>query len=232
MSMHFSRTNIYGNYDDHNAIHIRIKIMSKSKREILSDQYKLYKPRTIIKLKIKIDEKYINYLCRMHGYVNILEFLKNSELLLPEYCTDAISLASCFRNIDVLEWWKRSGLPLKYDSEILDRASKHGCTDILDWWKNSGLPLNYDHNMMDIYCDRTALNWWKKSGLPLKYSENALLHATQYGRIDILDWWKNSGLPLKYSKSQIRMELTVIYTYSYYHEIVLEWWEKSGLLKL
>ncbi|KAI8801498.1 hypothetical protein BJ742DRAFT_914020 [Cladochytrium replicatum] len=42
--------------------------------------------------------------------------------------------------VDVLEWWKNSGLRFGYSKHPMESASK-GRLDVLDWWRRSGLSL-------------------------------------------------------------------------------------------
>ncbi|KAI9319528.1 hypothetical protein DFJ73DRAFT_635321, partial [Zopfochytrium polystomum] len=49
--------------------------------------------------------------------------------------------------VDVLQWWKDSGLKIKYDAGAMDEASASGDTAVLQWWKESGLELRYEWTM-------------------------------------------------------------------------------------
>jgi hypothetical protein len=105
----------------------------------------------------------------------------------------------CLRgHIDILEWWKKSKLPLEYSNDTLDFASHKKHFDILNWWLNSGLELKYTKWALDLASkndDIDILNWWLNSGLPLKYTK---IIPRKYSK-DVYDWWVNSGLPLEFS---------------------------------
>lgn len=60
-----------------------------------------------------------------------------------EYTEYAMNHASLTANIDVLNWWYNSGLPLDYSACSLE--TQH---NILEWWINSGLPLEYSENLL------------------------------------------------------------------------------------
>lgn len=95
-----------------------------------------------------------------------------------------------------------SAFSLVYSYYAVDVASENGYIDVLNWWKDSGLYLEYLESAMDRASRNGRINvliWWKNSGLKLKYSTNAMNWASANGLIDVLNWWKNSGLELKYS---------------------------------
>jgi hypothetical protein len=199
---------------------------------ILSDRYYLLDPKTIKKFNLSIDKSLIN-IAFFYGDINFLEWLKKnksfSKLFLQlssEYNCIPLYYASIKCYIHVFEWWKNSGLPLKYSELVLNCASEKGFVKVLDWWKNSGLPLKYTAyalNNASFNGHVNVLEWWLKSGLPLKYNESALNTASFNGHVNVLDWWLKSGLELKYTEYALE-------TASYNgHVNVLTWWRKSGL---
>ncbi|RKP17230.1 hypothetical protein ROZALSC1DRAFT_24408 [Rozella allomycis CSF55] len=109
-------------------------------------------------------------------------------------------------HLNVLEWWKNSGVELKWSEDAMDWAGRDVHIDVLDWWKKSGLELKWSEDAMDLaseYGHLNVLEWWKKSGLELKWSENAMNSASEYGHVKVLEWWKKSGLELKWSDDAI-----------------------------
>jgi hypothetical protein len=59
--------------------------------------------------------------------------------------------ASRYRHLEVLQWWKRCGLELKYTDEAMVGASIYGRVEVLQWWKESGIELK-----LPIYIDSSG----------------------------------------------------------------------------
>jgi hypothetical protein len=235
------KSNITFKLSNPNSIHCDSIIM-KPMNCIFSETYDLYDPLTIKKINFKITAEYLNSVFRK-GKVKVLDYLKSRLELTPALLQNVhpMYIGSATNNVNVLEWWKNSGLPIEYNENVLRYASKKAHFDVLDWWLNSGLPLIYDEDILDYLlilrdwwddskrldnAEIDLLNWWKNSGLTLKYSNRALLNASrcsQYNNINVLNWWKNSGLPLKY-------DINTFYAVSSQCSTgVLEWWKNSGI---
>lgn len=125
-----------------------------------------------------------------------------------EYDEEPLNDASREGHIHVLQWWKSSGLLLRYGL-VMDVASSFGHLSVLEWWKNSGLSLNY-HNALKGASYRgevEVLEWWKRSGLRLVYDKEVLVEATKFNRADILEWWSRSGLRVEYCVCDIEAAL-------------------------
>ncbi len=70
-------------------------------------------------------------------------------------------------NVAALEWWKNSGLELKYTTRAMDLAEG---PDTLQWWRQSGLTLQFSVNGTGlrnalVHQDRETAAWWMESGL-------------------------------------------------------------------
>ena len=78
------------------------------------------------------------------GLINILKKLKkNNEYFISD---TGIDLASENGHINILKWFKNSGLELKYTDDAIDWASEYDHINVLKWFKNSGLKLKYTDN--------------------------------------------------------------------------------------
>lgn len=138
------------------------------------------------------------------------------------YSDVVIDTASEYGSVAALEWWKNSGLELRYTEDAMIRADHFGDEEeqiiTLNWWKNSGLPLQYDETcilLASYYGYVKILQWWLDSGLSLRYDTKAMDDARDR---EVLDWWLQSGLELKYTRNDPERHLDVV-----------EWWQKSGL---
>jgi len=75
--------------------------------------------------------------------------------------------------VNILEWWFKSNLPLKYDESAVDIACMYSQLDVLAWWLKSGLELKYT--------DEVALpkfRWWINSGLLINNPDHKVLLDT------------------------------------------------------
>ncbi|KAF4943183.1 hypothetical protein F66182_18802, partial [Fusarium sp. NRRL 66182] len=103
-----------------------------------------------------------------------------------EHSADAMDGASRSGNINVLDWWLSSGLPLRYYERALESASAEGRVDVLEWWKNASLTAPASRP------------------IPLKVGKSVRL-AAQSGKTQSLAWWDASGIPYTHSESVARI---------------------------
>ncbi|ORZ33418.1 hypothetical protein BCR44DRAFT_1438453 [Catenaria anguillulae PL171] len=71
-------------------------------------------------------------------------------------------------NIPVLEWAvKYSHMEIKYTETALEDVTLDGRVLVLEWWKKSGLPIKLSAEVLERdYCDDAGvIEWWIKSGL-------------------------------------------------------------------
>ncbi|KAI8802695.1 hypothetical protein BJ742DRAFT_832345 [Cladochytrium replicatum] len=116
------------------------------------------------------------------------------------YTEVAMNRASMDGSVAVLDWWRHSGLALRYNHWAMDGASKNGHTEVLEWWKNSGLHLDYTTDAVDMasqFGHVVVLEWWKNSGLEMRYTNAAMARARSFWRLDTVSWWEKSGLEIK-----------------------------------
>ncbi|KAJ1545901.1 hypothetical protein HK096_005802 [Nowakowskiella sp. JEL0078] len=144
------------------------------------------------KSRIKVQTDDVVFLACSSGHTSVLDFwkgdMRESRILWDER---SINEASEYGIVNVLEWWKCSGLQLKYNEDALDNATS---VEVLNWWMSSGLQLRWTHKAMDNASDASVLEWWKNSGLELKWTKKAMENASNES---IVKWWQNSGLELK-----------------------------------
>lgn len=148
---------------------------------------------------VKDDSKWRANKLIMGPRFSMFEESTYSKFGIKKPCMD---LASQMGYIQVLNWWKYSGLELKYTSDALDSACRLGHVAVLEWWKCSGLELYYTSNAVDLASHEghvDVLEWWKCSGLKLRYTGNALNWANQQGHLNVLEWWNDSNFELKYT---------------------------------
>uniref|UniRef100_A0A6C0E7T6 Ankyrin repeat protein n=1 Tax=viral metagenome TaxID=1070528 RepID=A0A6C0E7T6_9ZZZZ len=173
------------------------------------NKYHLYDPRTIRRFNINIMSK--NYITKAftNAHFRFFEFFKNINsqvnFVYYKYLVDDVSISG---HVDVLEWLKRSGLPLSYSNHAMDFSTTNNPIDVLNWWIKSGLPLKYSSEALinaSHFNNINLLEWWKNSGLRLEYDWNKFIVCGS----DVVKWWENSGLPINIIKN--------ICHYNYYY---------------
>jgi hypothetical protein len=171
----------------------------------------------------------------IYGNPKILTWWRDAPALPnKEYIADAMDGASRAGFIDVLEWWRNSGLELRYTERALESASAEGRVDVLDWWKKAAkasslsrpIPLKVGKSvLLAAQSGRTAsLAWWDASGIPYTHAESVARIASTHGHVHVLDFWYK----LKGSKMIFDCQVLVGPTKNG-HDNVLEWWRRSGL---
>ncbi|KAM0747488.1 hypothetical protein T439DRAFT_328727 [Meredithblackwellia eburnea MCA 4105] len=163
------------------------------------------------------------------GRVEVLRWAvsESAMKLRPDRNTmaEAMDDASRHGQVQALEFWKSSGLPLHYSEHALSSATFQRKLGSLEWWRKSGLSLKIG-NVLDFASmegSTICLDWWSHSGLPAPYSKTALYHLSRAGNVLLLDWWKSSRHPLLYDKK------VLIVATRHGQTSVLTWWKDSGL---
>lgn len=158
---------------------------------------------------------------------------ENMEFMYTEL---AISNAISNNNIECLEWWSSSGLPLKIDNTAYFENCK---VEILEWLK-SNCPIfkkNIAYFLNDILL--TSLNeesdaqqkvmTWCVENCDLSarkfifhcVSGDCMDHFSKEGDVEKLQWWKDKGLPLRFT------ERAIDNASKNGHLEVLKWWKKN-----
>ncbi|KAL8305531.1 hypothetical protein RB597_003677 [Gaeumannomyces tritici] len=181
-----------------------------------------------------------------YGRTDILDWWARSPSFLEkQYDAEAMDGASRNGYVHVLEWWRRSGLPLKYTEAALEQASARGHLRVLDWWRQAaaggGSGTDDDSGSgsgsgvaaavvvpkpgRSLTCaaqtgQTEVLRWWMASGMTVEHLDGVCMKASQKGRADVLETWRQlRGDDDIIFNAQVLVEPTV---HSYID--VLEWW--------
>jgi len=76
--------------------------------------------------------------------------------------------ASANNHVDVLKWWKSSGLELKWTKGAMDFATLGDHVDILQWWKKRGLEMKWSHSVVGL--DIALKDYLRKRGKAVEWS--------------------------------------------------------------
>ncbi|KAJ3374762.1 hypothetical protein GGF31_006659 [Allomyces arbusculus] len=98
------------------------------------------------------------------GHVRILEYAARQEYVgMPQEHMGGLDAPSAGGFVEVLEWWKRSGMQVTYSTRALAAASEAGHLNVLDWWARSGLQLKVPRDFdawVGRLTDPKVIAWW------------------------------------------------------------------------
>lgn len=171
----------------------------------------------------------------IYGNPNILTWWQDTPALPnKEYIADAMDGASRAGFIDVLEWWRSSGLELRYTERALEAASAEGRIAVLEWWKRAAttapvtnpVPLKVGKSVLLAAQSGRAesIAWWDSSGIPYSHAESVARIASTHGHVHVLELWH----VLKGAKMIFDCQVLVGPTKNG-HDNILDWWRRSGL---
>lgn len=150
------------------------------------------------------------------GQTKILEWWRRSpSFLTKEYNTDAIDLASKSGYVHVLQWWRDSGLPLRYTDAALEQASAQGRIEVLDWWRSASISPSHAHKLEDstssdnmVITSKTETETSGQDAIDLPPVHlkvgKSLIYAAQNGQSTTIRWWMFSGIPTVYEEAVAR----------------------------
>ncbi|KAN0120181.1 flavoprotein [Hyaloscypha variabilis] len=144
----------------------------------------------------------------IYGRTEILEWWRTSpSFLQKDYTAEAIDGASKSGFVHVLDWWRRSGLTLKYTELALEQASSKGHILVLEWWKQASMHQGSYHTDPETRHRHPTPPLTDESShseiqpaLCLKPGKS-LLAAAQNNQPQVIRWWDNSGISIGYSEA-------------------------------
>ncbi|KAI4284398.1 MAG: hypothetical protein L6R38_001451 [Xanthoria sp. 2 TBL-2021] len=193
------------------------------------------------------------------GQTAVLDWWQRSPTFLSkEYNNDAMDFASKSGFVHVLEWWRCSGLPLRYTDAALEQASSQGHIAVLHWWRGASNYRDIPSGQSEgFFASATPDNasripeTERIPPLPLKVGK-ALIYAAQNGQTAAIRWWMSSSIPTVHEDAVARTasahgHVNVLQLWKemkgekmqYDHQVlvgptknqhanVLEWWKTSG----
>lgn len=164
------------------------------------------------------------------GKTEILDWwVRSPSFLEKQYDAEALDGASKNGYVHVLEWWRRSNLPLKYTEAALEQASAKGHVRVLEWWREAslasppGVVLKPGRSLICAaqYGRVDAIRWWEESGVNGGHQDAICKVASRWGQVDVLELWRElRGDDKIVFNHQVLVEATM-----YSHLPVLDWWK-------
>ena len=165
-----------------------------------------------------------------YGRMDILDWwVRSPSFLEKQYDAEALNGASAKGFIHILEWWRRSGLPLKYTEAAFEQASSMGHLHALAWWREASLQdpsieLKPGRSLLGAaqWGRLAVVRWWEESGIAAGHQEHVCKMASRWGHVDVLELWRE----LK-GDDGIQFDSGVLIDPTYHsHIAVLDWWKK------
>ncbi|CAK7211985.1 hypothetical protein SBRCBS47491_001309 [Sporothrix bragantina] len=167
-------------------------------------------------------------------------WVRSPSFLEKQYDAEALDGASKNGYVHVLEWWRRSGLPLKYTEAALEQASAKGHVRVLEWWREAALAnpativLKPGRSLICAaqYGRVAAIRWWEESGVHHSFGgsgstsgsghqDSVCKVASRWGQVAVLELWRElRGDDKIVFNHQVLVEATM-----YSHIDVLDWWK-------
>ncbi|KNE69321.1 hypothetical protein AMAG_13693 [Allomyces macrogynus ATCC 38327] len=98
------------------------------------------------------------------GHARVLEYAARQEYVqMPREHMGGLDAPSAGGFVEVLEWWRKSGMPVTYSTRALTAASEAGHVHVLEWWGKSGLQLKLPRDLdawVGKLTDPKVVAWW------------------------------------------------------------------------
>ncbi|KAK3333734.1 flavoprotein [Cercophora scortea] len=165
-----------------------------------------------------------------YGRTDILDWwAKSPSFLEKQYDAEAINGASMRGFVQVLDWWRRSGLPLKYTETALEMASSKGHLHVLEWWretveKNPSIAPKPGRALLAAaqWGQLDVIRWWEESGIAVDHQDSVCKMASRWGQVKVLDLWRELR-----GDDKIQFDNQILIEPTYHaHVPVLEWWRR------
>ncbi|KAK4635772.1 hypothetical protein CLAFUW4_00703 [Fulvia fulva] len=110
-----------------------------------------------------------------NGHTEVIRWWLQSGVAFPHEDTVA-KLASTHGHVDILQvWHELKGSKIIFDNQVLVGATKSGYVDVLEWWKKSGLKVEYKTCDVEEALEdgdegergMAVRRWWARNGLNL-----------------------------------------------------------------
>lgn len=163
------------------------------------------------------------------GKTEILDWwVRSPSFLEKQYDAEALDGASKNGYVHVLEWWRRSGLPLKYTEAALEQASAKGHVRVLEWWREASLAsasivLKPGRSLICAaqYGRVGVIRWWEESGINGGHQDSICKVASRWGQVEVLELWRELR-----GDDKITFNHLVLVEPTMYSQLgVLDWWK-------